>query len=127
MSGAAGGSGWPGWVACLSGVRRRGGGGFGLPTSDSALVLENRRVRACVSPLESAVFRYPALGRPMCYGMCRAVAPSLPPARERGRKQGTWEPWDVVCVKSLEKLVIDVFLVVDYESDLKNRCSPGRF
>ena len=30
-------------------------------------------------------------------------------------------------VKSLEKLVIDVFLVVDHDSDLKNRCSTGRF
>ena len=28
----------------------------------------------------------------------------------------------VVSVKSLEKLILDVFLVVDYDSDLKNRC-----
>ena len=33
----------------------------------------------------------------------------------------------VLSVKSLEKLVIDVFLVVDHDSDLKNRCSTGRF
>ena len=33
----------------------------------------------------------------------------------------------VVSVKSLEKLILDVFLVVDHDSDLKNRCSPGRF
>ena len=30
-------------------------------------------------------------------------------------------------VKSLEKLIIEVFLVVDHDSDLKNRCSTGRF
>ena len=30
-------------------------------------------------------------------------------------------------VKSLEKLILDVFLVVDHDSDLKNRCSTGRF
>ena len=33
----------------------------------------------------------------------------------------------VVSVKSLEKLILDAFLVVDHDSDLKNRCSPGRF
>ena len=33
----------------------------------------------------------------------------------------------VVCVKSLEKLILDVFFVVDHDYDLKNRCSPGRF
>ena len=48
-----------------------------------------------------------------------------PPARERGRKQGTVARI-VVCVKSLEKLIPDVFLVVDHDYDLKNRCSPGR-
>ena len=35
--------------------------------------------------------------------------------------------WNVVCVKSLENLILDAFLVVDHDSDLKNRCSPGRF
>ena len=30
-------------------------------------------------------------------------------------------------VKSLEKLILDVLLVVDHDSDLKNRCSTGRF
>jgi len=40
----------------------------------------------------------------------------------RGRKQGTWRRF-VVCLKSLDKLIlIDVFLVVDHDSDLKNRC-----
>ena len=33
----------------------------------------------------------------------------------------------VLSVKSLENLKLDVFLVVDHDSDLKNRCSPGRF
>ena len=33
----------------------------------------------------------------------------------------------VLSVKSLEKLILDVFLVVDHDYDLKNRCSPGRF
>ena len=36
-------------------------------------------------------------------------------SKERGR-------WFAVCLKSLEKLVLDVFLVVDHDSDLKNRC-----
>ena len=33
----------------------------------------------------------------------------------------------MVSVKSLEKLILDVFLVADHDSDLKNRCSTGRF
>ena len=33
----------------------------------------------------------------------------------------------VVCVKSREKLDLGVFLVVDHDYDLKNRCLPGRF
>ena len=33
----------------------------------------------------------------------------------------------MVSVKSLDKLILDVFLVVDHDSDLKNRCSTGRF
>ena len=37
----------------------------------------------------------------------------------RGRKQGTWL---LVCLKSVDKLILDVFLVVDHDSDLKNRC-----
>ena len=33
----------------------------------------------------------------------------------------------LVCVKSLEKLILDLFFVVDHDHDLKNRCFPGRF
>ena len=33
----------------------------------------------------------------------------------------------VVCVKSREKLDLGVFLVVDHDYDLKNRCLTGRF
>ena len=33
----------------------------------------------------------------------------------------------VVCLKSPTNLDLDVFLVVDHDSDLKNRCSTGRF
>ena len=47
-------------------------------------------------------------------------------ARE-GEKARNVAAWNVVCVKSLEKLILDVFLVVDHDSGLKNRCSPGRF
>ena len=54
----------------------------------------------------------------------RAIAASS--ARE-GEKARNVVRWNVVCVKSLEKLILDVFLVVDHDSDLKNRCSPGRF
>ena len=35
--------------------------------------------------------------------------------------------WIAMCVKSLEKLDLGVFLVVDHDYDLKNRCFPGRF
>ena len=35
--------------------------------------------------------------------------------------------WFAVRLKSLEKLVLDVFLIEDHDSDLKNRCSTGRF
>ena len=54
----------------------------------------------------------------------RAIAASS--ARE-GEKARNVVRWNVVCVKSLEKLVLDVFLVVDHDSGLKNRCSQGRF
>ena len=54
----------------------------------------------------------------------RAIAASS--ARE-GEKARNVVAWNVVCVKSLEKLILDVFLVVDHDSDLKNRCSTGRF
>ena len=42
-------------------------------------------------------------------------------ARERGRKQGTCHDghMSVPKPKSRKKLVLDVFLVVDYDSDLK--------
>ena len=54
----------------------------------------------------------------------RAIVASS--ARE-GEKARNGELWIVVSVKSLEKLILDVFLVVDHDSDLKNRCSTGRF
>jgi hypothetical protein len=47
--------------------------------------------------------------------------------RARGGESKERGLWIVVCVKSLEKLILDVVLVVDYDSDLKNRCSTGRF
>ena len=49
----------------------------------------------------------------------RAIAASS--ARE-GEKARNGAFWIVVCVKSLEKLIPDVFLVVDHDYDLKNRC-----
>ena len=49
----------------------------------------------------------------------RAIAATS--ARE-GEKARNVARWDVVCVKSLEKLFLDVFLVVDHDSGLKNRC-----
>ena len=54
----------------------------------------------------------------------RAIAASS--ARE-GEKARNGLCWIVVSVKSLEKLILDVLLVVDHDSDLKNRCSTGRF
>ena len=54
----------------------------------------------------------------------RAIAASS--ARE-GEKARNGAGRIVVCVKSLEKLIPDVFLVVDHDYDLKNRCSTGRF
>ena len=50
------------------------------------------------------------------------VAPSLPAARDEGEKARNVGWWFAVCLKSLEKLILDVFLIVDYDSDLKNRC-----
>ena len=49
----------------------------------------------------------------------RAIAASS--ARE-GEKASNGRPWIVVCGKSLEKLILDVFFVVDHDSGLKNRC-----
>ena len=54
----------------------------------------------------------------------RAIAASS--ARE-GEKARNVKRWNVVCLKSPENLGLDVFLVVDHDSDLKNRCSTGRF
>ena len=48
-------------------------------------------------------------------------------ARERGRKQGTWRHGRMSVPKSRDKLVLDVFLVVNHDSDIKNRCSHCRF
>ena len=53
----------------------------------------------------------------------RAIAASSAREGEKARNG----VWIVVCLKSLEKLVTDVFLVVDHDYDLKNRCFPGRF
>ena len=46
----------------------------------------------------------------------RAIAASS--ARE-GEKARNVRVWTVVCLKSLEKLILDVFLAVDHDSDLK--------
>ena len=54
----------------------------------------------------------------------RAIAASS--AREGEKARNGWLDRGE-SVKSFEKLVIDVFLVVDHDSDLKNRCSTGRF
>ena len=54
----------------------------------------------------------------------RAIAAT---SARKGEKARNVHPRNVVCVKSLDKLNLDVFLVVDHDSDLKNRCSPGRF
>jgi hypothetical protein len=60
-------------------------------------------------------------------GWCRRVAPSLPPARERGGGESKEHAaWIHLCAKSRKKLILDVFLVVDYDSDLKDRCSHCR-
>ena len=58
-----------------------------------------------------------ALGR-----VVPGVAPSLPAARAEGEKARNVGAWFAVCLKSIEKLILDVFLIVDYDSDLKNRC-----
>ena len=55
----------------------------------------------------------------------RAIAASS--AREAEGEKARNGPRIVVSVRSLEKLITDVFLVVDHDSDLKNRCSAGRF
>ena len=47
-------------------------------------------------------------------------------ARE-GEKVSNVALWKRICGQSLENLVVEAFLVVDHDSDLKNRCSPSRF
>ena len=54
----------------------------------------------------------------------RAIAATS--ARE-GEKARNGPGWIVVSVKSHEKLVLDVFLVVDHDYELKNRCLSCRF
>ena len=54
----------------------------------------------------------------------RAIAATS--ARE-GEKARNVQSSYVVCLKSSTNLGLDVFLVVDHDSDLKNRCSTGRF
>ena len=54
----------------------------------------------------------------------RAIAATS--ARE-GEKARNVARRNVVCGKSLENLVLDVFSAVDHDSDLKNRYSSGRF
>ena len=54
----------------------------------------------------------------------RAIAATS--ARE-GEKARNVQSYYVVCLKSSTNLSLDVFLVVDHDSDLKNRCSTGRF
>ena len=49
----------------------------------------------------------------------RAIAAS---SARQGEKARNGDPWIVLSVKSLEKLIVDVFLVVDHDYDLKNRC-----
>ena len=54
----------------------------------------------------------------------RAIAASS--ARE-GEKARNMMRRTQFCAKSRKKLVVDVFLVVDHDSDLKNRCYHCRF
>ena len=46
----------------------------------------------------------------------RAIAATSAREGEKARNEAAW---NVVCVKSLEKLILDVFLVVDHDSDPK--------
>ena len=54
----------------------------------------------------------------------RAIAATSAREGEKARNVATS---NAVRVESLENLYVDVFLVVDYDSELKNRRSPGRF
>ena len=49
----------------------------------------------------------------------RAIAAS---SARRGGESKERCPWFAICRKSLERLILDVFLVVDHDSDLKNSC-----
>ena len=54
----------------------------------------------------------------------RAIAATSARDGEKARNVATS---NAVRVESLENLYVDVFLVVDYDSELKNRRSSGRF
>ena len=54
----------------------------------------------------------------------RAIAATSARDGEKARNVATS---NAVRVESFENLYVDVFLVVDYDSELKNRRSPGRF
>ena len=54
----------------------------------------------------------------------RAIAATSARDGEKARNVATS---NAVRVESLENLYLDVLLVVDYDSELKNRRSPGRF
>ena len=56
-------------------------------------------------------------------GLGRRTAQKRVTGGRGGEKARNGAPWIVVCVKSLDKLIPDVFLVVlDHDYDLKNRC-----
>ena len=54
----------------------------------------------------------------------RAIAASSAREGEKARNMGSGRMY---VPKSRKKLVLDVFLVVNHDSDLKNRCSHCRF
>ena len=63
-------------------------------------------------------------------GLGRVVLASRAIARQqraRGGKEGNAQSQTGICAKSLKNLILDVFLAVDHDSDLKNRCSTSRF
>ena len=63
-------------------------------------------------------------------GLGRVVLASRAIARQqraRGGKEGNARKQKGICAKSLKNLFLDVFLAVDHDSDLKNRCSTSRF
>ena len=54
----------------------------------------------------------------------RAIAASSAREGEKARNMGGWTH---LCAKRRKKLVLDAFLVVDHDSNIKNRCSHCRF